>query len=561
MNQAYRHALILVGVTLFMFWWRLGALPLIDPDEPFYAQTTREMLQANDWVTPRIFGQPQFEKPIMFYWETMSAQILFGDTAFAARAPSALFATLLVFLTWGFGRRFMNPQSGFYAALALATGIEFAFMSRLMMTDVSLSFFISASVFCFLLATEDEPNRTRWLVLHFVASGCAALTKGPIGLIIPALGSMAYLRLAKKPSPWRGTGLCLGVSLWLVTVVPWYATMFAKFGWEYWERFFVHENWERLIDSEHDHSNRIWYYPLILFAGSLPWIPLLAAAVAHAIRDLRADRRLQFLASWFFPNLLFFTLAQSKLPTYVLFLFVPLALLMGRTLDAWLAGQLPTSGRSVEIILARIFAAGQMLMTFSGAVLLVLIVPKGSQSFLQDFKPLLFGLSGMVAISVPFLFNGMFRTWAALTAAVSAGVVALALSQHQVEIASYSSSRDVAVRIHEFRQGNEPLVTSPFLARAVTYYAHETPAAVAFLRDPSKRKLGFTQPFFTPHPLNIVVDEAGLAEFIQKHDSVLLATQVRDRERINGPGSVLQGRCEPLLTLGDRCLFRISARK
>ncbi|MCX8488234.1 MAG: hypothetical protein ORN22_03900, partial [Opitutales bacterium] len=63
-------AIVLTALVLFLFWWRLGSLGLIDPDEPFYALTSREMVQSGDWITPRVFGEPQFEKPILFYWET-----------------------------------------------------------------------------------------------------------------------------------------------------------------------------------------------------------------------------------------------------------------------------------------------------------------------------------------------------------------------------------------------------------------------------------------------------------------------------------------------------------
>ena len=87
-------ALILL-VCLFVFWWRLGSLGLIDPDEPFYAQTAREMVATGDWITPQIFGQPQFEKPILFYWLTALSFETFGENEFAARVSSALPATLI----------------------------------------------------------------------------------------------------------------------------------------------------------------------------------------------------------------------------------------------------------------------------------------------------------------------------------------------------------------------------------------------------------------------------------------------------------------------------------
>jgi 4-amino-4-deoxy-L-arabinose transferase-like glycosyltransferase len=99
LNSPRVQAFVLAVLVFFLFWWRLGTLGLIDPDEPFYAMTTREMVQSGDWVTPRLFGEPQFEKPILFYWQTCLSQTFFGDNEFAARLPGTLAATFLVFLT------------------------------------------------------------------------------------------------------------------------------------------------------------------------------------------------------------------------------------------------------------------------------------------------------------------------------------------------------------------------------------------------------------------------------------------------------------------------------
>src|SRR5438093_9143704 len=111
-----RDLLVLVALCALVFWLRLGRLGLIDPDEPFYAQTATEMIQSHDWLTPRIFGHPQFEKPILFYWLAIASYRTLGVDEFASRVPGALFATLLVLLTYLFGARALGRRSGFLAA-------------------------------------------------------------------------------------------------------------------------------------------------------------------------------------------------------------------------------------------------------------------------------------------------------------------------------------------------------------------------------------------------------------------------------------------------------------
>src|SRR5882672_192322 len=100
-----RDVALLLLVCALAFGLRLGRLGLIDPDEPFYAQTAVEMLARHDLVTPRNFDHPQFEKPALFYWLACAAFTVLGRTEAAARLRGAAAATMLVLLTWSFARR------------------------------------------------------------------------------------------------------------------------------------------------------------------------------------------------------------------------------------------------------------------------------------------------------------------------------------------------------------------------------------------------------------------------------------------------------------------------
>lgn len=544
--------LTLLAICTVMFWWRLGHLPLIDPDEPFYAETTKEMVQGNEWLTPTIFGERQFEKPIFFYWQSMIAMKIFGDNPFACRAPSAAAATLLVFLTWWFGRRMFSPRAGFCAAVVLATGVEYVLMSRLMLTDICLALCISASVFFFWLATEEEDKRDRWMILHFVASAFAMLTKGPVGLLVPTIGSMGYIWLTGKRSPWRGKGLWLGILAWLAIAGPWYASMFQKYGMEYWHRFFVHENWERLTSAEHKHSNHWYYYLMILVAGSLPWIPLLIATVVSTVKGLKTDNRMLFMVCWFVPNLIFFTICNSKLPTYTFFFFVTIALLMGHTMDQWISNGFRSKG---ERILASSLAVLQTVLVLGAAAVVSLILPpKESNVFIKDLVPVIYTLAAF--ISVPMVLLLMRRTvaWAGATVVVTAVIVIVMQYGVDDKIPIYTSTRDIAAEAKKVRQDGEPLVTSSFIARAVTYYTGKMPEGVIFFPSGPEH----VQPYFTPHPpLKMVRGTDGLNEMASKQRSVLCILLSHDLAHLEVPTSPLFGRIEKLHTQGSRILVRI----
>lgn len=548
--------LTLLAICTVMFWWRLGHLPLIDPDEPFYAETTKEMVQQNEWLTPIIFGERQFEKPIFFYWQSMIAMKIFGDNPFACRAPSAAAATLLVFLTWWFGRRVFSPRAGFCAAVVLASGVEYAIMSRLMLTDICLALCISASVFFFWLATQEEDKRDRWMILHFAASAFAMLTKGPVGILVPTMGSICYLWLTGTRSPWRGKGLWLGLLVWAVIAVPWYAVMFQKYGMEYWHRFFVHENWERLTSAEHKHSNHWWWYLAIHTGGNLPWIPLLIAAVVRTVQTVKTDKRMLFLTCWFVPSIVFFTICNSKLPTYTFFLFVTLALIMGHTLDQWISSGFRTKG---ERILASSLAVLQTVLVLGGSAFVSMILPaKESNVFVKDLVPVLYVVAGFISIPMILMLRQRMAAWACTTVLVTAALVMLMQYGVNDKIPTYTSTRDIAAEALKVRKPGEPIISSSFIARAVTYYTGSMPSGVIyFSADPKK-----LHPYFTAHPpLHMLRNAVGAQEFAKDYPSILCIFLRQDVDTLEAEGSPLKGQLEMLATLGDRMVVRIKGGK
>src|SRR5713226_1112871 len=96
----------------FLFFFRLGGTPLLDPDEPVYGQIAREMVRTGQWLTPHLGGRPWFDKPPLFYWAEAASMAVFGPTELAVRLPSALAAVLLCLLVFGLGRRLFGRWTG-----------------------------------------------------------------------------------------------------------------------------------------------------------------------------------------------------------------------------------------------------------------------------------------------------------------------------------------------------------------------------------------------------------------------------------------------------------------
>ena len=146
--KEFRYVAILIAVTVFLYIFGLGNMALTDPDETFYAQTAKEMLNEGEWITPLIFGKPQFEKPVLYYSMVVVSYIVFGVNEFAARFPSVVMGILGVLGVYFITRLIFSPLCGFLAGLILATSIEYLVLARACVTDMALAVFILFCLYC-----------------------------------------------------------------------------------------------------------------------------------------------------------------------------------------------------------------------------------------------------------------------------------------------------------------------------------------------------------------------------------------------------------------------------
>ena len=105
MKSAIRkYALLFAGCVLFHVTGT-RSLPLIDRDEPRFAEASREMTEHGDYVVPYFNNQRRLDKPPLTYWAQTASYRIFGENDFAARSPSALAAALTALLIFAWGRR------------------------------------------------------------------------------------------------------------------------------------------------------------------------------------------------------------------------------------------------------------------------------------------------------------------------------------------------------------------------------------------------------------------------------------------------------------------------
>jgi 4-amino-4-deoxy-L-arabinose transferase-like glycosyltransferase len=323
--------LILVAVPGVLLYPCLS-FHLFEPDEGRYAEIAREMLARGEWVVPLLQGEPYLDKPPLLYWVTIASFRLFGVHDWSARLPPALAIHGCVLLVYLLGRRSLGERPAFWGALFLGLAPGFVGMGRLLLLDGPLTLFVTLSLLAAFEALRGQHPRLGWWLLSAAACGFGVLTKGPIAvvLLVPPLLLHRWLARGMCPVGWRHL-LILSVVVFAL-VSPWYVAVYLREP-TFFRYFFWQHNVQRFL-APFNHLEPIWYYAPILLGGLLPGTILLPSFLGYLLsgRKDNAERRCPELGFMLLAGgwcLLFFTLSGSKLPTYILPAFPPLALALG----------------------------------------------------------------------------------------------------------------------------------------------------------------------------------------------------------------------------------------
>ena len=320
--------LLLACAVWLAFFHGLGAVPLFDVDEGAFGEATREMLVRGDYVSTWLNDRPRFDKPILTYWLQAFSVRLFGLDEFALRLPSALAATAWIVAIYVFVRRVLGRDTARAAAFIAATSAGVVVIGRGAIADALLNLFLALAMFDVYRALVDP--RPSWSRRAFFWIGLGVLTKGPVALLVPgAVSAIAFLLRGQGAYWWRAVRDPVGWLILLAIAGPWYALEYAHRGDAFVAGFFLHHNVERFLVPLQGHAGGPLYYVPALLVLVLPYTALLLATLP-GLRRLRATPLDTLLWCWFLFVLVFFTLAGTKLPHYLLYGATPLFILMAR---------------------------------------------------------------------------------------------------------------------------------------------------------------------------------------------------------------------------------------
>lgn len=389
MNNWLTRCLILILVSGSIFFVSLGKARLWDRDEPRNAGCALEMMQRGDLIVPIFNDELRHQKPVLLYWLMIGAYQCFGVNEFAARFWSALLGCGTVLLTYSIGRRLFGEQVGFLAGIALASSLMFAVAARAATPDSLLIFCSTLGVYFYVRGTfgicsQGEcvlrnsgqwfPQQTKDVVAMNIAFGFAVLAKGPIGIVVPTAIIGMFLLLQRLPeqqtdsgklrsllafslrvlNPWHFLKTCWSMrpitALFCVFLVaaPWFVAVGMQTEGSFTSLFFLNENFNRATSVMENHQGGVWFYPLAVVIGFFPWSVLLGPMLLCSSQMLRmesdkrpADKRpaVLLLVCWILVQIGLFSLAKTKLPSYVTPCYPALALLASFSLLHWLPEQ------------------------------------------------------------------------------------------------------------------------------------------------------------------------------------------------------------------------------
>lgn len=321
--------LLIFGLVLYMLGnW---ALPMTDPVESNYVETAKEMIQAGDYLSPRIFGNYWYDKPILFYLELIASFKLFGMTDFAARFFPAAFAVIGLIMTYAFATKLYSRRVGLLSAVLLGTSVEYWYLGHAVITDMTLWVTVSATLMSFYAGYES--GKAKYYYLAFAAAGIAVLDKGPIGLALPGFIILLFLLWQRCLTMLLNIHMFGGLVLFFGVISLWYLPMYLLHGSDFLDTFLGVHNVLRATVSEHPRNN-VWYYYLLVFlAGFLPWslavVPAFFKRLFKRELHLPTGERERFLVVWALAVFVAFECMASKYMTYTFPYMMPLAILMG----------------------------------------------------------------------------------------------------------------------------------------------------------------------------------------------------------------------------------------
>ena len=345
-NAGLRNFVLLFLGCLLFHLAGTWSLPLIDRDEPRFAEAAREMLERGDYVIPYFNDHYRFDKPPLTYWFQTASYRLFGENDFAARFPSAVAAALVAMLLLAWGRRIESERVGWWAAIIFTLCLQTFMHAKAAVADMWLVLFVSAAHWAgyeLLFAREGSKRSTsnvqrptsKWWWIFYLSLGFAFLAKGPVGWT-PLLTVAVAKIFLHDANLQKRFALVRGIMLMAAIVCLWGIPALIRTHGEFFYVGIGHHVIRRSLATMEGHGANSFptylltlpLYFITIFVSFFPWSIKLPWLTRKLWRQRESTDN--YLIAGSAIIFLLFTLVKTKLPHYTLPALPLIALLLAR---------------------------------------------------------------------------------------------------------------------------------------------------------------------------------------------------------------------------------------
>ena len=500
--------LILILISTFLFIYNVGNLTFVDEDEAAYAKVAQEMLERNDWIYPFCNYTPFIDKPPVIYWGIAISFKLFGINEFAIRFWHSIIGILAVLVTYLIAKELFNAKAGLFAGLILATSVQYFYQARMALCDIPLTFFITLSLYFFLLFFRRKA--ISFYYLSIIAIALATLTKGPIGAVIPVLiiGLYLFFTRGRLFLDKGGFHIFSGLLLFFGIVSPWFILQIIRYK-SYFVKtyFFLHA--DRAIHpvvSSGIGRGPLYFYIFIIAGGFLPWSGIMVHSIGAMLRRnwycikrpsfCEPEKKKEiFLLIWAGVIFILFSVFWMKTPRYIMPIYPALAIISSKFFAKSRLTYSPKVGSVREEENGRNFLPFLLSIIFAPFIIAAIFIakrtlPSDAQVYLPVLMPtfIILGL-GILASSIFLLKN---RKIAFAGFFITAFISYIALIHFAgIHFNKLRMSKPFAEKINQtINKGDKIIIYQPF---------YEDGVSLAF---------------YTNHYLHTVNDEKELISFI-----------------------------------------------
>lgn len=355
--QTHSEILTVAGLAIlfyFIFFHGIGTYALMDVDETRYVAMARDMFQSKNFLTLYLNGEYFFEKPPLYFWQECLSFALWGGKVneFTARFPVALLGFIFSFVVYFVSKHWVNRRFGVFTSLILATSLEFIMLAKYAILDIVLTFYIGlalVSYFAVYFCHENHKKYYWWT--FYIFTGLAVMAKGIPGAAIP-LGTVFFTAIMAKQfkNIFKPLYLIPGIILFSLIVLPWHIIMLKLHNPLFWDEYIIKHHLHRFLNTPNNEIGRkqpFYYYFVVVLWGFIPWIFSMIAVGIEKIKNWGQYHYIEKIKNFDFNSLdnihkmialswvtalwimLFFSMSTTKLATYILPVYFPLAVITG----------------------------------------------------------------------------------------------------------------------------------------------------------------------------------------------------------------------------------------